>query len=68
MIKNMFFVAIGLLASLSVIAAPASWYLWKSKLNGNVWCTQIPPSDGWLQISGPYKDANCTIHGHPGQR
>lgn len=65
MIKNLLLVAIGLLISLTVIAAPAPWYLWKSKLNGELWCTQIPPGEGWLKLNGPYKDAHCTIHGRP---
>lgn len=65
MIKMMLYATMGLLISFAVIASPAPWYLWKSKLNGELWCTQTPPSDGWLKIDGPYKDASCTIRGRP---
>ncbi len=67
MMKSMTLVAIGLLMSFAVIAAPAPWYLWKSKLDGSVWCTQTPPGKGWVQIDGPYKDAHCKTIGRPGK-
>ena len=59
---------VGLLVSFTVLAAPAAWYKWKSKLNGEVWCTQTSPGDGWVQASGPYKDAHCKIVGSPGKQ
>jgi len=55
------------LVSLATLAAPAAWYKWKSKLNGEVWCTQASPGDGWIKSSGPYKDANCKVDGRPGK-
>jgi len=60
--------AASLLVSLATLAAPAAWYKWKSKLNGEVWCTQISPGDGWIKSSGPYKDANCKVDGRPGKQ
>ncbi len=60
--------AINLLVSFTALAAPAAWYQWKSKLNGEVWCTQTSPGDGWVQASGPYKDANCKVNGKPGKQ
>jgi len=67
MIKSIIFVTIGLLVSFSVTAAPAPWYLWKSKLNNNVWCTQTLPGEGWIKLDGPYKDAHCKTLGRPGK-
>ena len=40
-------------------AAPASWYLWRSKLNGALACSQTPLGEGWEKSSGPYRDARC---------
>lgn len=59
---------VGVLGSFTVLAAPAAWHKWKSKLNGEVWCTQNSPGDGWVQVSGPYKDAHCKIEGRPGKQ
>lgn len=67
MIKNIVFVVVGLLVSFAVSAAPAPWYLWKSKLDGSMWCTQTLPGDGWVKLDGPYKDAHCKIMGRPGK-
>lgn len=64
MMKLGLFVAISLF-SLSVLAGPAPWYQWKSKLNGKLVCAQTSPGDGWEQDSGPYKDARCE---QPGTR
>jgi len=65
--KSMALLAVGLLVSLAALSAPAAWYKWKSKLNGEVWCTQTSPGDGWVLSSGPYKDANCKIDGRHGK-
>lgn len=63
--KSTVLLIVSLLVSFTVWAAPAAWYKWKSKLNGEVWCTQTSPGDGWIQVSGPYKDAHCKIEGRP---
>lgn len=47
------------LFSLSVAAGPAPWYQWQSKLNGKLVCAQTSPGEGWVQLSGPYKDPRC---------
>lgn len=62
-------ILIGLLAaavSLAVLAGPAPWYKWRSKLNSSTEvCAQTSPGDGWERSSGPYKDARCE---QPGTR
>lgn len=50
---------------ISVLAAPAPWYKWRSKLNGKEFCTQTFPGNGWERSSGPYKDARCELPGTP---
>lgn len=47
------------LLAISALAGPAPWYKWRSKLNGDIVCTQTSPGRGWAQDSGPYKDARC---------
>ncbi len=42
-------------------AAPAPWYQWRSKANGNLVCAQTPLGDGWYKFAGPYRDARCEI-------
>lgn len=64
---GIFLLATGLLSTTAVLAAPAPWYQWKSKLNGEFWCTQNMPGDGWIRISGPFKDAQCRTLGRPGK-
>ncbi|ACT48292.1 hypothetical protein [Methylotenera mobilis] len=66
--KSIILLAAGVLVSLTALAAPAAWYKWKSRLNSEVWCTQISPGDGWVLTSGPYKDAHCKIEGRPGKQ
>ncbi|RZI39966.1 hypothetical protein EGT07_26060 [Herbaspirillum sp. HC18] len=45
--------------TLDVLAGPAPWYLWKSKIDGNAVCAQTSPGDGWRKAAGPFKDAHC---------
>lgn len=40
-------------------AAPAPWYQWRSKVNGNLVCSQTPLGPGWERANGPYRDAHC---------
>ncbi len=60
--------AIAILAafSASILAAPAPWFLWRSKLNGQRYCTQSVPGPGWEKVGGPYKDSRCVKPGEPG--
>jgi hypothetical protein len=43
----------------SLHAAPAHYYKWRSKVDGQLFCTQTPPGPGWQKIDVPYKDARC---------
>lgn len=36
-----------------------SWYKWKSKVNGQIVCSQDAPGDNWERESGPYTDSRC---------
>jgi hypothetical protein len=40
-------------------AAPAPWYLWRSKIDGHLACSQTPLGPGWVRDRGPYKDSRC---------
>ncbi|MCV6341178.1 hypothetical protein OFL47_32415 [Pseudomonas aeruginosa] len=40
-------------------AAPAPFYKWQSKLDGQVACMQTSPGDGWVRLDGPYRDLRC---------
>lgn len=53
--------------SSSLLAAPAPWYKWRSKLTADVPCAQTSPGEGWESAGGPYKDARCEKLGLPGQ-
>nr|WP_295507026.1 hypothetical protein [Accumulibacter sp.] len=48
-------------------AAPAPWYLWRSKTDGQVFCAQTSPGGGWQKAAGPYRDARCEQAGRPGR-
>lgn len=50
---------LGLVFSLTAIAAPAPWYLWQSKVDGATFCAQTAPGEGWERIAGPFRDAGC---------
>jgi len=47
------------IAAASVSAAPASYYQWRSKSNGQLACSQTPLGEGWERARGPYRDARC---------
>jgi hypothetical protein len=40
-------------------AAPAPWWQWQSKLDGQTACSQTPLGPGWRKLRGPYKDSRC---------
>lgn len=50
-----------LIASLAAaaFAAPAAWFQWRSKLDGNLVCSQTPLGLGWEKATGPYRDSHC---------
>jgi hypothetical protein len=45
--------------SVSIFAAPAPWYKWRSKLDGREVCSQTSPGAGWEKMDAPYRDARC---------
>ena len=51
----------------TVLAAPAPWFMWRSKLDGKAFCAQTLPGDGWEKAGGPYQDARCQRPGIPGR-
>lgn len=48
-----------LLLSRGAAAAPAPWYLWRSKADGALYCAQVPPGPGWERVRGPFADLRC---------
>lgn len=48
-----------LLASAALLAAPAPYWTWRSKLDGKTVCSQTPLGAGWEKAGGPFKDAQC---------
>ena len=53
------------LLSISVWAAPAPWFQWRSPDADHDICAQTSPGDGWIRIKGPFEDANCKKAGAP---
>lgn len=49
----------GLLLAGGLQAAPAPWYWWVSKLDGQRVCAQHMPAQGWEQVPGAYAQAGC---------
>ena len=43
----------------ALIAAPAPWFKWRSKIDGKQFCAQTSLGPGWDKASGPYKDSHC---------
>ncbi len=48
-----------LLTALPLAAAPAPWYVWRSRLNGSEHCAQVAPGTGWMRVRGPFRDLRC---------
>jgi hypothetical protein len=60
--KKLCILAIGLLlagAGAALLAAPAPWFKWRSKVDGKLVCTQTPLGPGWEKATGPYQDSHC---------
>lgn len=47
--------------AIQAFAKPAPWYLWESRVDGHRLCHQFDPGDGWVRVSGPFKDARCRL-------
>ena len=43
----------------AVVANPAPWYRWRSKVDGKVVCAQVMSPQGWQKDSPPYEDSRC---------
>jgi hypothetical protein len=56
-----------LLATDAVQAAAAPWYQWRHQQSRELYCSQLPPGEGWRQVEGPFRDAACHETGRPGQ-
>ena len=56
-----FLFTLALLTSLSplVLAAPAPWYYWRSKVDGARVCAQTSPGHGWERDSAAYEGPGC---------
>ena len=42
-------------------AAPAPWYWWISKLDGQRVCARQMPASGWERAEGPFAQAGCKV-------
>lgn len=40
-------------------AAPAPWWKWRSKIDGQLVCSQSPLGEGWERAYGPFRDGRC---------
>jgi hypothetical protein len=40
-------------------AAPAPWWKWRSKIDGQLICSQTQLGPGWEKTYGPFRDARC---------
>jgi len=40
-------------------AEPAPWWKWRSKIDGQLICSQTPLGPGWEKAYGPFRDARC---------
>ena len=47
------------LAATAVLAAPAPWFYWRSKVDGQRVCAQTSPGAGWEKDSPPYDGPGC---------
>lgn len=48
-----------ILAVATAGAAPAPYYQYRSKLDGQLACSNTPLGEGWIKANGPYRDARC---------
>ncbi|MFN9473294.1 hypothetical protein [Acidovorax sp.] len=48
------------LAATAAFAAPAPWFYWRSKVDGQRVCAQTSPGQGWVKDSQPYEGPGCT--------
>ncbi len=46
-------------ACTAALAAPAPWFYWRSKVDGQRVCAQTSPGSGWEKDSPPYDGPGC---------
>lgn len=46
--------------AMAVLAGPAPWFKWRSKVDGKQFCAQTSLGQGWEKAAGPFKDSHCT--------
>jgi hypothetical protein len=49
----------GLLLSTQLMAEPAPFYRWRSKVDGQSVCSQTALGPGWERAAGPFRDSRC---------
>jgi hypothetical protein len=47
------------LFAITAFAEPDPWYLWQNKLDGETYCAQTSPGEGWEQNDGSFTNARC---------
>jgi len=47
------------LYSAQLSAGPAPWWQYRSKVDGQLACSQTPLGAGWERAAGPFKDSRC---------
>ena len=47
------------LAAQPLLAEPAPYYLWMSKIDGSRVCSQTYLGEGWQRMGGPFSDSRC---------
>lgn len=57
--RRLLFLLSALVLLSSAVAAPAPWYLWRSKLDGALYCAQVSPGAAWERVRGPFADGRC---------
>jgi hypothetical protein len=45
--------------SAQLVAGPAPYYKWTSRLDSQTVCSQTPLGPGWVAGDGPYSDSRC---------
>jgi hypothetical protein len=49
----------GLMLSTQLLAEPAPFYTWRSKVDGQLVCAQTALGPGWERAAGPFRDSRC---------
>jgi hypothetical protein len=52
------------LPGIHAFAEPAAYWRWRSNTDGQEFCTQTPPGEGWVRVAGPFRDLQCREPGN----